>query len=428
MLYKKRILYLLSFLVFCFICCLPCNSNANTTGTVYLTTSQSIIEKSEEIEVSINLENNKTAAFHSYIYFDDSKLEYVSGPENSNVIGNRIIYVWYDKTGGKEAKEGELAKFKLKAKEDGLANFTVEGEFYSQIGQIIKTDFKETQAMIGKEETKLEKEAKGEQGTDNKKDNANLQVLRLDKEGLIPEFKKDIYDYYLTISNEIKDIEVLAIPENPNATFEITGNTNLKEGLNSIKVKVVSEDKTQSNTYTIQVTKTANLGLANTNLEILAIENILLEPPFDTNVTHYKIEVPNEITNLNILAIPENENANVQIVGKDNLKEGNNIIKVTVTAENGFTKKVYEINGYRRNQKEEEKYKEEQKENQNKLEEIYQTEKISTQIDGTEEKQTEQGENKKGNNILKIILITIIVILIILAIIKYRKNKKTHKI
>lgn len=395
---------------------------ASTIGTVYLSSNKDVLEKGEEIEITLCIENVKTAVFTSYLYFDDLKLEYVSGPDNTNIIENRIIYVWYDETGGNSPKEGELAKFKFRAKANGVAKLYVQGDFYSADGQLIETNFKDIDIKIGKEETNFQKQAEEQQAVDTKSNNATLQVLRLDKEGIVPSFDKDVYEYYLTINNEINDIEVLAISENSNATIEITGNTDLKEGLNLITIKVISEDKTQSKVYTVQVTKTANIELANTNLETLAIENILLNPPFDITVTHYNIEVSNDTTNLNILAVPENESATVQITGKDNLQEGNNLIEVTVTAQNGFSKKVYEISAYKRNLEEENEYKLEQEANREKLEQIYQVEKTSNELE--EDSEEFINEIEKQNQIIWIVAIAIGIILVICFIVfKYRKTK-----
>lgn len=408
--------------VFLFVFCHFNISYASSTGTVYLSSDKSAIEKGEEIEITLLIENAKTAAFTSYLYFDDLKLDYISGPDNTNMIENRIIYVWYDQTGGNIPKDKELAKFKFKAKENGICKFYIKGEFYNKEGELIQINYKDIEVQVGKEETKLEKEVAEEQSSNSQISNATLQVLRLDKEGITPNFEKDIYQYYLTISNEINKIEVLAISENSNANVEITGNTNLKEGLNFINIKVTSEDKKQSNLYTIQVTKTNNLDFANTNLEILAIENILLNPPFEASITHYNVEVPNDTTKLNILAVPENENAVVQISEKENLKEGNNLIKVTVTAQNGFSNKVYEINAYRRTSEEENKYKEEQEVNKEKLEEIY---KIQNANNQSEEFVGEvENENKKESQNNKIILGLIIAfIVVILGILKIKKEK-----
>ncbi len=400
------------------ICLMITTSFANTTGTVYLDTNKEVVEIGEEIEVTINLENIKTAAFTAYLNFDDTIFEYVSGTENTNVIGNRVISVWFDQLGGKQAKTGELIKLKFKAKANGLADFIVSGEFYSENGQLIETDFKEIQVQVGKKENKLPSD---EQGTNANKSNADLKSLRVDTEGIIPTFDKNVKQYYLNVQNTINNIDVLAIAENPNSSIEITGNTDLKNGLNVISIKVVSEDKTQENIYNINVTKTANLDTANTNLETLAIENVLLNPPFDNTITHYDIEISNSTTQLNILAVPENENASTSISGNNDLKEGNNQILISVTASNGFTKKDFVINAYKRNIQEEEQFINEQEMQQEKLEEAYEIEQTSK----VEENILEETNNTKwyiiGGIIATIIIITIV------GIIYFKKKKSGNK-
>ena len=396
------------------ICLMITKSFANTTGTVYLNTNKEIVEIGEEIEVTINIENIKTAAFTAYINFDDTKFEYISGTENTNVIGNRVITLWFDQLGGKQAKTGELIKLKFKAKANGLANFVVSGQFYSENGQLIETDFKELQVEVGKKETKLTSD---EQGTDTNKSNADLKSLRVDIEGIVPTFDKNVKQYYLNIQNTINNIDVLAVAENPKSSIEITGNTNLKDGLNVISIKVVSEDKTQENLYNINVTKTANLDTGNTNLETLAIENVLLNAPFDNTITHYDIEISNSTTQLNILAVSENENASTSISGNNDLKEGNNQIVISVTASNGFTKKYFIINAYKRNVQEEEQFINEQEMQQEKLEEAYDIEQTSK----VEENISEEANNNKWY-IIGGIIVTIIVISII-GIIYFKKKK-----
>ena len=396
------------------ICLMITKSFANTTGTVYLNTNKEIVEIGEEIEVTINIENIKTAAFTAYINFDDTKFEYISGTENTNVIGNRVITLWFDQLGGKQAKTGELIKLKFKAKANGLANFVISGQFYSENGQLIETDFKELQVEVGKKETKLTSD---EQGTDTNKSNADLKSLRVDIEGIVPTFAQDVKQYYLNIRNTINNVDVLAVAENPKSSIEITGNINLKDGLNVISIKVVSEDKTQENIYNINVTKTANLDTANTNLETLAIENVLLNPPFDNTITHYDIEISNSTTQLNILAVPENENASTSISGNNDLKEGNNQIVISVTASNGFTKKDFIINAYKRNVQEEEQFINEQEMQQEKLEEAYDIEQTSK----LEENISEEANNNKWY-IIGGIIGTIIVISII-GIIYFKKKK-----
>ena len=392
----------------------PIISSAMTTATVYLESNKSIIEKGEEIEISFNIKDQATAAYNANIYFDETKFEFISGPENINVNGNRIIIVWYDPQGGNGAKQGELGKLVFKAKEDGISNFVIDGEFFSEKGQSIQTNFEAVQVQVGKEERNLEMQERQEQGTSTQTSNANLQSLRLDKEGMVPAFKSDIHEYDLTISNDINNLEVLAIAENPNSQIEIMGNTGLKEGLNLIKINVISEDKTQNKLYTIKVTKTANEEVANTNLETLAIENVLLTPPFDDTTTQYNAEVSNETTNLKILAIPENESAKAEISGNGDLKEGNNLISITVTASNGITQRVYQVSVYKRNAQEEEIFKEEQSKAQEMLEQAYEIENTASEDEDVADEQAKR----------KYLIICIVVAVVMGIVIGYRYYKK----
>jgi len=152
----------------------------------------------------------------------------------------------------------------------------------------------------------------------------------------------------------------------------------LKIGLNSVKIKVISQDKTEEKVYELRVTKTDNFDSANTNLEILAIENYLLYPPFENGITQYSTQISNDTERLNIFAVSENEQGKVTITGNENLKEGYNLITVTSTAPNGITKRDYKINAYKRNAGEEEQYKKQQDELEQKLEEAYEVEKTLT--------------------------------------------------
>ncbi len=401
---KKKIFIVLIFIMSC---CYFLNATyAVKEGNVYLSANQEKIEKEEEVEIAVKIENAKTAAFDLSLSFDETKLEYISVMENTNRIGNQIHFVWFDEKGGEGAKKDELVKFKFKAKKEGLATFSVQGNFYGINGQEIQTNFNEIQVQIGKEESVLERQIEEELGSDVENDNANLQALRLNYEGLIPNFDKEIQEYYLTIPNSIQELEVLAISENPKASIKITGNKELKEGLNHLTIQVESASKEQSKVYTIHVTKTSNLELANSNLEILAIENVLLNSPFEASIMNYKAEIPNSIESINIFAVPENEQATVEISKEDNLKEGNNLVSIITTAPNGFTKKKYQVEIYRRNVEEENQYQEEQLKKKEELENAYKVEQTSSD--------NNKSETKNLPNIW--IWVTIIGVIVIFAV------------
>ena len=402
------------------------NVYAVTEGTVYLSCNKQSIEINEEVEVFVNIEGFYSDAYDFELYFDSDKLEFINENDNDNlnIIDNRIIYLWYDENGGIKEKTGNIKTFKFRAKSDGLATFSINGNFYTKKGQEVRTDFKELQIEIGKNETALQKQAKEKIGTSNDKANSKLQNLRLSIEGMVPDFNKDIYNYYLIVNENVNNIEVLTIGENNNSEIVITGNENLKDGLNEIEIKVISEDKTNNSEYIINVTKTNNIEDANTNLETLAIQDFLLYPSFDNNITNYNVEVSSTTDNINLLAIPEDEEASIEIKKGDTLQKGNNEVIITVIAKNNYTKKDYIISVYKRNNDEELKYQEEQKENQESLNEILEKTSITIQSNDKQENNKEQNETR--NSIFYIIGI-ILIFTIILLINKKLKNKSKKK-
>lgn len=361
---KKIYLVIISFII---LICYSCKGYCEDSGIINLETSKQEVEIDEEVEVIASIQNAETVAYNLYLYFDNSKLEYISGPEDTNIIENCAISIWHDKSGGSLAKTGELEKFVFKAKENGIALFNIEGEFYNNAEELIKTEFKNLQIRIG--ET-------------NEKD--KISDINFKKE-------KEINERDLESTSKINEED-----------FKISNELERKE----IDI--------ESNV----------LDIENANLEVLAIENELLYPPFDANVTEYKVEISKENNILNIFTVPENENASLEILGNQNLKQGNNLIKIIVTAQDGITKKEYIINAYKRNNNEEIEYNQEQEDNKQKLEQIYKAEKVNLQVDNFEEENIisiKKQENKNLNLILALLIILIIVLLVINV---YKVRKK----
>ncbi len=396
--------------------------------SVYLNVSNTEIGNGEEFSFTINLANMDVAAFDIQIYFNNELLEYVSGPENTNVVGSKIITVWYDETGGKNTKQNcELVKYVFKVKEIKSEYIAIQGEFYNAEGIQVQ-NFTDGIEIIANEETQTEKIEISEE-SEVISNNSKLKSLRLNHEGMTPVFLPDITEYYFLTEN-LSGLEVTAIPENTNAIVTISGNSNFKEGLNMIVIEVTSPDKTSKTQYTISVTKTKDLEKANANLETLAIENVMINPEFVNDIYQYNATVSNTVENVNILAISERQNAKVEVVGGKNLQYGNNVVNIQVIAENGYTIKQYKVNVYRRNEEEQKIANEEQQVNIQKLNAI---------LEEQEKKEEEQNssknsiiENMKGNvwfDVIYIIFSIIIIVFVIYRIKKEKmdKNKKNQK-
>lgn len=178
---------------------------------------------------------------------------------------------------------------------------------------------------------------------ESKSENANLRIIKI--ENMEPEFDKDTTEYYLTVDLNTEKIDIETYTDSEKAKVAIYGNENLKEGKNTIEIVVTAEAGNQK-TYYIYVTKIDNAKMANANLQTLEIEGASISPKFKNNIYSYNVTIDKNTKKLNILAKSENEKSKIEIVGNSNLKEGENIIKIIVTAEDGTTTRTYKINAY----------------------------------------------------------------------------------
>lgn len=432
------------FLLFSFL-----SIKSDAKSTVTLNVNEDILENGEDFSLSVNANNVDMAACTIWLYFDSEKLKCISDMDNINVIDNRVVYTWVSDIGTDKNVE-ELLKINFEAKQDGVASFAIVGEFYNEKGEEIDVSYNQKDIQIGGEQqggeeqnedkgrTEMQEEAgadKEGQASENVADNnANLKVMRLNMEGVNPDFDKDITEYYLIVDESVNNIDVTAIAENKDANVEISENKGLKNGVNKIKILVTSKDKTTKKEYIINVTKTDNVEAANTNLETLAVEYYTLSPEYNANVTNYNVEVSNLTNDLNILAIPEDEDAKVDINGNKNLKNGNNKVIISVTAENGTTKKDYLINVYKRNEDEE---KENEQEQQNIIQEANTVmERIATEAeeemagDTEDEQENENQEQIVSNETTAgkaIMIIGSIASVVVLGLTVYTIKRKVEK-
>ena len=80
----------------------------------------------------------------------------------------------------------------------------------------------------------------------------------------------------------------------------------------------------------------------NKALKGLVVENHKLSPEFDPETTKYTLEVTKDVEKLEITPILQDDKSKFEITGNENFKVGNNIVKITVTAEDG-TNRIYTI-------------------------------------------------------------------------------------
>ena len=156
----------------------------------------------------------------------------------------------------------------------------------------------------------------------------------------VSNFDRDTLNYKITVPNNITEAVVSATKEDQTATTTGEGTTYLvTNSLNTIDVVVTAEDGS-TRIYTIEITREKS---SNSNLTILQSLEGTLSPSFDSTQTNYTMQVPYEITSLNLTTVAEDANANVEVEGNVDFQIGSsNMVYITVTAEDESTK-TYQI-------------------------------------------------------------------------------------
>ena len=99
--------------------------------------------------------------------------------------------------------------------------------------------------------------------------NSKLKLKELLIEGVVlsPSFDKDIYEYTVTLdTDEKKELNITATPENEKVSVEIVGNTELEVGKNIITIILKSkEDEEETATYQITVNVPEMIMVENNN-------------------------------------------------------------------------------------------------------------------------------------------------------------------
>lgn len=175
--------------------------------------------------------------------------------------------------------------------------------------------------------------------TRNKKISSKLEYLEVKEGSISPEFNKETYEYYVNVPNEYEQVTIEYRKEEEEATVEVKGNENLKEGQNKIEIKVTST-KGEESTYIINVTRA---GLTNNYLSALEVDKGSLNPAFEKEKQNYEVRVGNEVERIKVEATAEAETSTVTGIGEYELKTGENKIIVKVESES-FIIREYKIN------------------------------------------------------------------------------------
>lgn len=172
--------------------------------------------------------------------------------------------------------------------------------------------------------------------TKEKKSDTTLKSLTIDNGNLNPKFSSDVTSYSATVDSD--KVVISAVANDSKAKVEGAGEKQLKYGKNTFNIVVTGEDGT-TKSYLLNITRPDNNEI-NAYLKSITIDGE--DIGFDKDIFEYVYNVSNDITELDIEAVPELDSSTVEIIGNEEFVIGENVITIKVVAEDD-SEKIYTI-------------------------------------------------------------------------------------
>lgn len=221
------------------------------SGRVVVAVSASSLNIGDTVTITATAQGpsgEQTTATLGFNY-DSSKLSFVSCSESTYSGGG----------GGYVGVVAEKASITLKAESAGSASISVSGSdgvIFSSGEEIGSLSAGGTTITVNNAAaTTTNNNGEGNTTNQNLSGDNSLSSLTISPGTLSPAFKYSTTNYTASVGSDVNEIAVDAKVSNSKATVEsVTGNTNLKEGNNTISIVVKAENGTTA-TYKIVVTK-----------------------------------------------------------------------------------------------------------------------------------------------------------------------------
>ena len=179
--------------------------------------------------------------------------------------------------------------------------------------------------------------------------NCDLSSLTCSNATLSPAFNKSTTNYTATVPYAVESLNLSYKAADGSSRVSVSGNT-LVVGSNTVTVTCTAATGTKKN-YTITVTREQDPNYKPSTdalLKELTLDVGYLSPTFSGAVTEYVAYVPYETRSAKLTGVAKDEKAlKVTEATMQLSQEGDNVMTVTCTAEDGTTSKTYTVHVYR---------------------------------------------------------------------------------
>lgn len=346
-----NIMFILLMIISVFSILTPVNAATATVG--FSGDSTVSVGSNITIKMYVNSDSSTNGGIVSVggnLSFDSNYLEYVSGTGTNspykfqiNTSANYIIAGLDTTLDSGITSKTEVFTFVFKAKKVGNTQITLTNAKLSDVSSKLTTNVSpKTITIIDNEPTPTPTPSPSPSPTPSpspstKSSDATLKSLSASGYNLSPSFSKDNTSYTVKVPKTATTVKLEGTANDSKAKVSGLGNITLTGDTTTATIKITAEDGT-TKTYTVKIEKekeATTTKSSDATLKKLDIGGFTLNPTFKSNINTYSIKVKNNITGLDVTAIPNHDRAKVTISGNKNWKEGTNTVTIKVTAEDG---------------------------------------------------------------------------------------------
>lgn len=350
-----NIMFILLMIISVFSILTPVNAATATVG--FSGDSTVSVGSNITIKMYVNSDSSTNGGIVSVggnLSFDSNYLEYVSGTGTNspykfqiNTSANYIIAGLDTTLDSGITSKTEVFTFVFKAKKVGNTQITLTNAKLSDVSSKLTTNVSpKTITIIDNEPTPTPTPSPSPSPSPSptpspspstKSSDATLKSLSASGYNLSPSFSKDNTSYTVKVPKTATTVKLEGTANDSKAKVSGLGNITLTGDTTTATIKITAEDGT-TKTYTVKIEKekeATTTKSSDATLKKLDIGGFTLNPTFKSNINTYSIKVKNNITGLDVTAVPNNDKAKVTISGNKNWKEGTNTVTIKVTAEDG---------------------------------------------------------------------------------------------
>ncbi len=333
---KKQVLKILLTLTLCFVMLLPQQAEAAPSATL---SGNNSIQAGSDVTLTLKVSGSGVMGVEATLNYDSSVLEYRSYSgllSGWDVVPNGTKFVMYGVGNPINSSTGVVSvTFRVKS---GLNVDTALSASFSDI--VVSDGNSDSSVGTASWSGKVGKAPSG---------NCAISSLTCSNAKLSPEFSSSTTAYTATVPFDVTELKLDWKTADSGARVSVSGNS-LVVGENTVTLTCTAPNGAQKY-YVITVTRQQDPNYKPSDdalLSDLILDAAQLSPTFSGAVTDYVAYVPFETKSVTLTGIAKDEKA-LQVTEdtRQLVNEGETVLSVTCTAEDGVTKKTYTVHVYR---------------------------------------------------------------------------------